>query len=61
MLYGNASRELWTWSTTDPSGAPFRMLRGKAFAVVGGVRRQTPDDPNFPTEAAGRAWVDAAV
>lgn len=57
LLKSHHKAELWKQDRPDPAGNPTTVYRGATFMTLpGGVRRQTPDAPNFGTQAEGEAW-----
>ena len=53
--------ELWRQDRPDPAGSPIVIYRGTVFMMVGGERRQTPEQPTFTDLAKAEAWFNAKV
>lgn len=57
ILKQHEKAELWRQDRLDPAGNPVTVYKGATFLrLPGGERRQTPDAPNFSTQAEGEAW-----
>jgi hypothetical protein len=53
----NGDRELWRAEIEQPDGEWVAIYLGKVFINVQGIRKQTPEDPAWNSQAEGLAWL----
>ncbi|MEI9418094.1 hypothetical protein [Mesorhizobium sp. Cs1321R2N1] len=57
LINTNGDRELWQLEVRQPDGEWVTLYYGKEFVDVQGIRKQTPDDAAFHSQAEGHAWL----
>jgi hypothetical protein len=58
-LLGEAPlKQLWRWEKERPDGIMALFFCGRNFVTLSdGTKKQTPEEPFFDGEAAGRQWL----